>query len=183
MDGDLGRLSGDERVRPATVPLARPGIAGRWGLLLLIGGWEGIIATRALADVPADPSSGGVLIAAAAVVVISVAAIGVGCRVVLTAARSPLRYVFRSRPAFWTAAVLIAAGVVAVAMLIARDPFARVAAHGELTAHTVVELAGIGGALLCLGAGIVALIDCWDAHRDERSWHRAHRRVRRSPGP
>lgn len=172
MERDGSQAAHARTTRPVRSPPHDRGIAGRWGFLALICGWEGIVVARASADLFDDPASSTALLTTSGIVLVSLVAIGIGCRIVVAAARSPLRYVFRSRPAFLTAVMLIVGAAVVVASLILRDPFARFAAHGDFTAQTATELGGIVASLVCLGGGLTAMLNAWDARRDERAWVR-----------
>jgi hypothetical protein len=120
-----------------------------------------------------DPTSGEAVLWTTGVAVASLAAIGRGAAIAVTDALSPLRYVFRTRPASSTAAMLFAPAAVALALLIHRAPFDGIAAHGKPLAELITDLACIAASLICLIGGSVALRGMWNARGDERHWKRS----------
>lgn len=149
-------------------------IAGPWGVALLALGWSIVIAAHAVGSSFADPASGVALLLVGVMVVASLIAIGAGCAIAITAAESPDRHVFHSRPAFRTTVVMLLGGVVVVVALIIRGPFDRIVSNGGVTANTVADLGCILAAIVAFVGGGVAAFAWWDAHQDERTWFRGH---------
>ncbi|MDH3753705.1 MAG: hypothetical protein OEU32_07515 [Acidimicrobiia bacterium] len=147
--------------------------AGWQGLALVVAGWSGVGLAHAAAWLSGDPASAGAVLSTAGVAVVSLVAIGGGAAIAVTAAVSPTRHVFHSRPAFRTAAVLLVVAAVNVELLIVRAPFDDILGHGKPLAELIGDLTCVAASLICLVAGGVALREAWKARRNERSWGRS----------
>lgn len=176
MRRELGEVAAPPTAR-ASHPLSRVrSLAGKWGLLMIAAGWAGIVLAHAVADLSADPTAGRALLVTGVVVLISVVTVGVGGVVAVGAARSPMRWVFHRWPTFWTGVLLLSTGAVVVGLLVLREPFDRVAQHGDVTSTVVADLGCMAASFLTLGAAAVSLHESWEALRDERRWTRTPRR-------
>lgn len=146
-------------------------VPGR-GLGLLLSGWVVVTVAGRAHALTGDASSPGALVLTCGVVVASLVAIGAGCAKAIEAAESPRRYVFHSRPTFWTAVILLLGGLGLAARLVVRRPFDRIFSYGDLTALTIADTGAILATVASfVGCGI-AVFAWWDARRDERSWTR-----------
>jgi hypothetical protein len=75
---------------------------------------------------------------------------------------------FRSGPAFRTAAVLLGLSGVAIFGLIRSAPFDGILAYGMPLAELITVLTLIAAAATCLIAGAIAINGSWNASRDQR---------------
>lgn len=141
----------------------------RGGVLLLLG-WSIVVAAHQLHLPIGDPASSGSLLMTAGCVIASLVAIVAGCASAISAAESPRRYVFHSRPTFWTAMILLLGGAVVAARLVIRRPFDGIFSSGEFTAITIADAGAIFAVVASFAGGGVAAFAWWDAHRDERAW-------------
>lgn len=149
----------------------RATVPARGGALLLLG-WSFVVAAHHFHSLVGDPASSGALVTTAGVVVASLVAIGAGCTSAITAAESPRRYVFHSRPTFWTATILLLGGCAIAARLVISRPFDGIFSSGEFTAITVADAGAVFAAVASFVGGGIAAFAWWDAHHDERSWSR-----------
>lgn len=156
---DSAPLPPGDRVRP-----------GSQGFLLIVIGWSGIALAHATPQLLGDPASLANVLGTTVVAVASLLGIGVGAAVAVAAATSPTRYVFYSRPATWTAAVLAMAASIAVVVLTVRDPFEGVAAHGKPLAELIGDLTYTAASMICVLAVVAAVHSVLKARSDERSW-------------
>ncbi len=155
--------------------LSRDGHApvGSLGVTILVLGWSSIVLAHRAGGVFDDPASHGALVLTAVVVVVSLIAVAAGCAISISAAESPTRHVFHSRPAFWTAVILLLGGAAIAVALIVREPFDRITTHGQFTAYTVGDVGCVVASIASFVGGGVAVLSCWDARLDERNWHRS----------
>jgi Na+-driven multidrug efflux pump len=165
---DSAPLPPGDRVRP-----------GWQGFLLIVIGWSGIALVHATPELLGDPASGATVLGTTVVAVASLLSIGVGAAIAVVAAQSPTRYVFRSRPATWTAAVLAMASSIAVVVLSLREPFDGMAAHGKPLAELIGDLSYVAASTICVVAVVAAVHSVLKARSDERSWSTPRHRERR----
>jgi hypothetical protein len=144
--------------------------AGWQGLLLFAAGWVGVGLTHAAEGASHDPTSRAAVLWTGCLALFALAAIAGGAAIAVTAALSPMRRVFRSGPAFRTAAVLLALAGLATFEVIRSAPFDGMLAHGMPLAELITVLTLIAAAATCLVAGTIALRGSRDASRNERRW-------------
>jgi hypothetical protein len=169
MTSDLRRPTHETFDRAPLPPAdrARPG----WqGFLLIVVGWSGIALAHATPELLGDPASGVTVLGTTMVAVTSLLGIGVGAAIAVAAAQSPTRYVFYSRPATWTAAVLAMASSIAVVVLSVREPFDGIAAHGKPLAELIGDLSYLAASTICVVAVVAAVHSVLKARSEERSW-------------
>jgi len=169
MTSDL-RSSTHETFDSAPLPPADRVRPGWQGFLLIVVGWSGIALAHATPEVLGDPASLTTVLGTIVVAVASLLGIGAGATIAVDAAQSPTRYVFYSRPATWTAAVLAMAASIAVVVLSLREPFDGIAAHGKPLAELIGDLSYVAGSIICVVAVIAAVHSVLKARSEERSW-------------
>jgi hypothetical protein len=170
MPRDL-EVTTDHSGKPVLFSLLVRNRAGWQGLLLVVAGWVGVGLAHAAEDASGDPRSTGAVLWTAGLALFALAAIGGGAAVAVSASLSPMRYVFRSKPAFWTGVVLIAFAGAAIFGLIQVAPFDGILAHGMPPAELITVLTVIAAAATCLVAGVIALSGAWDARRKQSRWY------------
>ena len=145
----------------------RPGWQGH---LLVVLGWSGVALAHVVARLPANSAFGGTVFWTACLALVSLLAVGGGVAIAIAAPLSPTLHVFHSRPAFLTAAVVLAVAAVAIAALIIRAPFDGIAAHGKPLDELISDLAGVIASLICLAGGGIVLRAAWRERGLERDW-------------
>lgn len=135
----------------------------RW-LTAMAGGLGALLAADDLVD--------RLDVASLLAVVAAVTIVGWSVHVLVTRAFSDVRRVFRARHLTTCASLLIAAGVLLSAIVVAGEPFRHVFAHGHVTGADLVDAAMVVTALVCLVGAGVAATGAWDARQVERNWHR-----------
>lgn len=86
---------------------------------------------------------------------------------------SPRRRVFCGRRLLLFFAELLAASAGFVASLVIRDPFRHIASTGEITAHELLDVDCILGAVISLTATVIVGAEAWKSLDDERHWGRS----------
>lgn len=153
IQGSIGRIR---------ISLASRDRASWHGFLLIIIGWAGIGLAFAVA--------GGSVLATVGLAVASIAAVGQGGAISVRGALSPTRHVFKSGPAFWTAAILLGTAASAAVVFVERTPFDGILGFGKPLPDLIAELTFVAAMAVCLVAGSIALREASQASRDERHW-------------
>lgn len=161
----------DERGELRTLqPLPQRNAAWWQGVLLVLAGWASLGLVHVASEAQAGPSSVRSILLTLSLAGLALAAVAIGATIAVTAAMSPLRHVFHSRPAFWAAGSLFALGAVVLLTVAAREPFDGVASHGKPLIELIADLTCLAAAVVLVVGGGVAFSRGLDAHRNERSW-------------
>lgn len=161
MSEDLGQtyLQSIGRIRFSTAGCDR---ADWLGHLLVMIGWAGVGLAYTVA--------GASVVWPAGLGIASLAAVGGGIAISIAAARSPSRHVFKSRPAFWTAALLLGTAAIAAVVFVERAPFDGMLAFGKPLPDLIAEFTFVSATTVCLVGGGVALREARQASHDEQHW-------------
>lgn len=107
------------------------------------------------------------------IVVTSLAALSWSAWGLLESNMSRRRHVFRGRRVAWCAGILALVAGALVASLVMRDPFRGFFASGRITAHELVDVGDILGAVVSLTFAATAALAAWGALDEERHWGRS----------
>lgn len=137
------------------------------GAIALLAGAHGVAAWSG------DPGGRTPTFATLAIVAASLATLSWSAWRLVESNLSPWRPVFRGRRVTLCAGVLALVAALLVASLVVRDPFQSFFMSGRITAHELVDVACILGAIVSLTLASAAAKDAWDAFEDERHWGRS----------
>ena len=152
------------------VPVKRVA-SGRWASLTFAVVIAGLALTRANAGWSSAPFSERVeLWTMSVVVLLSLAALGTAIWKMMESAQSDLRHVFCSRYVFaFGLLFLVASGALAASMMVG-DPFHELSSRGQITTDAISATGCVLGIVACSVGAVVALLNAWEAYRDERHW-------------
>jgi xanthine/uracil permease len=160
------RLPGEfdvKRLEPRTTRWRQFGMLGI-GVVVL---W----AAHDIASWPRDASSMQVLVWTGSVTALAVGLVAAATIGFMDSVEHARARLFRWRHLLaWGLTDVVVGGALA-ALLVTRNPFGRLLAHGKITGSDVVDLGHLVAAGLCLVGALIALLAARDSFFDERRWH------------
>lgn len=155
---------------PTTVdPDARS--AACWPRVAILGAsLVGLWLAQGIATWSNDPSAPAAKLATSAVVIMSLAVMGLAISRLVTLTQSRWRHVFSSRHVLACASFLTGITAALAVSFMLLDPFHELVASGHITATDIADAGWMFAVIVCgVGAG-TAFLTAWDASREERRW-------------
>jgi hypothetical protein len=137
---------------------------------VLVGGAGGLIVVGELTARSSTAAPSAMVGTGTAIVVLLTLLTAAACTLV-TRAGSSWRHVFCARRIALGGLGLAAMAILFAAEMLRRGPFVHLTTRLRIGVSDIADLGLLFAVVICSVVAGVALLDAWDARRDERSWH------------